>query len=95
MTATPQVCGELIGLPVSIVRADNPALNSISGVVVDETKHFLTVDTPNGRKRVPKSGAVFRFTVNGKDVDIDGRDIEVAPEERIKLKVHHGRSNER
>ncbi|MBI4145372.1 ribonuclease P protein subunit [Candidatus Woesearchaeota archaeon] len=79
---------ELIGLAASIVAATNPRLVGTTGIVVDETKHFVTIDTSRGRKRVPKRACTFRFG----GVDIEGRDIEVAPEERIKLKVNHGRS---
>lgn len=69
-----------------MVESTNATLTNLSGVVVDETAHFLTLDTANGRKRVPKKPCTFRFLENGKEHTIKGSDIDVAPEERIKLK---------
>jgi len=79
--------GELIGLPVQITESSNPSLKGLVGVVDDETKHFITIKTATGRKRVQKRAATFTFQVNGKAHTVDGADIEVSPEERIKLKV--------
>lgn len=78
--------GELIGAGATVVASSNHTLTNASGVVVDETKHFLTLETASGRKRIPKRGNTFRFLVNGKEHTINGADIEVSPEERIKLK---------
>lgn len=78
--------GELIGLPVEVVDSTNPSLKGIAGKVIDETKHFLMIESQHGRKRVQKKACTFLFRENGKELTIKGADIEVSPEERIKIK---------
>ena len=70
---------ELIGKQVTVVKATNPSLQGIKGIVIDETKHMLIIDAKK-RKRVPKRGCTFKFG----DKIVEGRDIEIAPAERIK-----------
>ena len=81
---------ELIGAQVAVVDAKAKSLVGLAGTIVDETAHQFLVETKNGRKHVQKNGCVFRFTTDHTE-EIKGRDIEVAPEERIRLKVKHER----
>ena len=79
---------ELIGLPVEIVGSTNKFQIGIKGMVVDETKNVLTVETENGLKKIQKKGSIFIFKIpNGKKVKVKGEKIAARPEERIKLKV--------
>jgi len=79
---------ELIGLPVEIIESTNKFQIGIKGLVVDEMKNTLTVETDKGLKKIQKKGATFIFKIpNGKKVKVKGDKIAVRPEERIKLKV--------
>lgn len=79
--------GELIGLDVKVVGSKHPPYLTLEGRVVDETKHTFLIHTRDGSRVVPKLGQRFRFSLrDGSEVVIEGRDLDCAPEERIKLK---------
>ncbi|MBU3905325.1 MAG: ribonuclease P protein component 1 [Nanoarchaeota archaeon] len=78
---------ELIGLQVDVVESTNKDNIGISGVVINETKHMLTIKTTKGLKRIAKRCTIFAFKFSGKTVKVDGKRIEKKPEDRIKLKV--------
>lgn len=79
---------ELIGLHVEIAKSCNIHQTGTKGMVVDETKNTLTIETDKGLKKIQKSGSEFIFKIpNGKRVKVDGKRILARPEERIKLKV--------
>lgn len=75
--------GEWIGSRFEVVDSPNADLLGLKGVVVDETKNLVAVETPKGIKRVAKRNNVF--AIDGRIVD--GSKVGVAPEERIRLKV--------
>jgi ribonuclease P protein subunit POP4 len=72
---------ELIGLDVEVLSSP---YSEISGKVVDETKNTFTIESAGTEKMVPKSGNVFRFTYEGRKIDIIGSEITHRPEDRIK-----------
>jgi len=75
---------ELLGLPVEVVQAANPAQQGIAGRIVDETRNMLVIETPRGTKRIEKAHAVFRLTVpSGMVVDVSGSALVSQPEKRI------------
>lgn len=77
--------GELIGLPVRVVRSTDAGLVGLSGAVVDETLRTLTVRREDGRESVlSKPGTVFAFTTAKGPIEIDGAAIEFRPEDRTK-----------
>jgi len=79
---------ELIGLKVEIAESSNRFHVGIKGLVVDETKNLLIIETEKGTKKVQKKGTSFIFTIpNGKKVKVNGTIIAKRPEERIKLRV--------
>ena len=73
---------ELIGLSIVVGESTDPSLVGLRGVVVDETRNTLLVETARGEKRVPKPGAVFRFGAAG--TAVRGDDLLFRPEDRIK-----------
>ena len=75
--------GELIGLGVVVTRSPDPSLVGLRGVVVDETRNTVRVETPKGEKTVPKHGTTFAFQVQG-GLRVDGDDLLYRPEDRIK-----------
>lgn len=76
---------ELIGLKVEVESSPDPDQVGLSGVVVDETHHLLVLETPRGRRLIPKSHRVFLFTLpSGRRVRVLGDKIVGRPEERVK-----------
>ena len=79
---------ELIGLKVEVVDSTNKFHIGIKGLVVDETKNLLIIETEKGIKKIQKKGTTFVFEIpNGKKVKVNGTIIAKRPEDRIKLKV--------
>jgi len=79
---------ELIGLNVKIIDSSNKFHVGIKGMVVDETKNLLIIETKKGLKRVQKKGTKFVFTIpNGRKFKVNGTRIIARPEDRIKLRV--------
>lgn len=76
-----------IGREVKIVGAKNKTYLGIVGIVIDETKHFLIIKTPEKVLKMVKNTSIFELSWNNRKVKVKGKDIEVAPEERLKLKV--------
>jgi len=74
---------ELIGLAVVVSQSTDPSLVGLHGVVRDETRNTLLVETGKGEKRVPKHGTAFTFEVQG-GVRVEGDDLLFRPEDRIK-----------
>jgi ribonuclease P protein subunit POP4 len=79
---------ELIGLKAEVSNSTNKFHIGIKGLVVDETKNLIVIETEKGTKKVQKKGTEFIFTIpDGKKVKVNGTIIVKRPEERIKLKV--------
>ena len=79
---------ELIGLTVKVTNANNPMIEGIRGVVVDETKNMLMISAKRRKFMIPKNVATFRFDLpGGIRVDVDGERLVAKPENRLKTKV--------
>ena len=75
---------ELIGLPVEVVHASNPAQQGIAGRIVDETRNMVVIETSRGTKKIEKAHATFRLTVpDGTVVDVPGSALVSQPEKRL------------
>ena len=72
---------EFIGLDVEVLSTP---YSGISGKVVDEPKNTFTIDSAGTERMVPKPGNEFRFTYEGRTIDIIGSEIMHRPEDRIK-----------
>jgi RNase P/RNase MRP subunit p29 len=44
----------IIGTHITITKAKNASLIGITGTIIDETKHTITIATPKGEKRIIK-----------------------------------------
>lgn len=71
---------ELIGQKIKIVESKNKTLKNITGKIINETKHTLTLKTRHKTKMILKNQ--IQFKINKKI--IDGRTIIARPENRIK-----------
>jgi ribonuclease P protein subunit POP4 len=56
----------------------------MKGVVVDETKNTLVIDSGAKECMVPKPGNEFEFTFESKRFRVSGSEIQYRPEDRIK-----------
>lgn len=75
---------EFIGLEIEVINSSNHSLNGLKGVVVDETKNTLVIETDEGTKSLLKSQIHFVFKINEKKYVVDGKTICFRSEERIK-----------
>ncbi|MBT7332359.1 ribonuclease P protein subunit [Candidatus Woesearchaeota archaeon] len=73
---------ELIGEEIVVVDATNPSLKGIKGKIIDETKHTLKIDAQGDIKTLMKNA--ISFTIKGKELHIEGKDLIKRPEERVK-----------
>ena len=78
---------EFIGLNVEVINSKHEKFIGIKGIIIDETRNTIRVDTGKNEKLIPKSDVVFLFTLpQGEKVSIDGKVITARPEDRIKKK---------
>lgn len=79
---------ELIGLDVRVMRARDPTMNGVRGMIVDETRNMLTLVDRGKKLLIPKSVATFRFKLHDETlVDVDGARLVGRPENRLKTRV--------
>ncbi len=74
---------ELIGLQCEVVNAKNKMQIGLRGKITDETMKTVTINN----KCVFKCDSIFRLTVTGKKIDVDGNYLLARPEDRIKKKL--------
>ncbi len=77
---------ELIGIRAEIAVSKNRSLAGISGIIVDETKNTLTLETKNGRKKLIKNQSTLLLYIDGKKIMVDGKLLVARPEDRIKIR---------
>lgn len=81
------LCHELIGLKARIEKSLNKSLEGIEGIIIDETKKTITIETEKGKKIIPKDVVVLAISVGSKNLLINGRLLLGRPEERIKKNI--------
>jgi ribonuclease P protein subunit POP4 len=79
---------ELIGLGVLVVNSRNPSQKGISGIIIDETRNTLVVDTGKGEKRIQKGYCTFRLSLpDSISVEVQGSAFVGSPERRINMNI--------
>lgn len=73
---------ELIGQNIKIIKSKNISNIGLEGKIIDETKNTLRIRLKESEKKLIKKNIIF--TIQGKI--IKGDEINLRPEERIKLK---------
>ncbi len=89
MTITPEnlTKHELIGLKAKVDKSKNKDNEKISGQIVDETHHTLTIEQDNKDKRVFKKAVTLVVELpNNQKIEVDGKILVGKPWERIKKK---------
>ena len=78
---------EFIGLDTHIVNSSNPQLVGLNGRVIEETKSMFRINTKKGTKFIAKTNNSWQFTVQNKQVTIDGSKITKRPFDRLGAKL--------
>ena len=78
---------EFIGLHTEITQSTNPQVIGLNGRIVDETKSMFRINTENGMKSIAKSTNSWKFSIENKDVIVEGSKITKRPFDRIGAKV--------
>jgi len=74
---------EFIGLHTEITQSSNPQIIGLNGTIVDETKSMFRINTKNGTKSIAKAQNSWKFSIENKDIVIDGSKIAKRPFDRI------------
>ncbi len=78
---------EFIGLHTEITQSTNPQVIGLNGRIMDETKSMFRINTENGVKSIAKSTNSWKFSIENKDVIVEGSKIIKRPFDRIGAKV--------
>ena len=76
---------ETIGTQMCVTESVNSELVDVSGVIVDETKHMLKVDTKSGIKLIPKKICKFKISNHSDAVIISGTKLLNRSHERLEV----------
>ncbi|MDC0605355.1 ribonuclease P protein subunit [Nitrosopumilus sp.] len=74
---------EFIGLQTQITNSSNSEVIGLNGTVINETKSMFTINTQKGVKNIPKSTSDWKFSIQGKEMSVQGSKIVKRPFERI------------
>lgn len=74
---------EFIGLDTEIVQSTNPQIVGLNGRIENETKSMFTLNTKKGTKSIAKSTSNWKFSIDSKDVIVEGSKIAKRPFDRI------------
>lgn len=74
---------ELIGLRTEVVESTNSQIIGLNGTITDETKSMIIMDTANGTKMIAKSNNSWKFTIDEKEIILNGSKIMKRPFDRI------------
>ena len=91
------VLAELIGLRARILWSSDRKQAGAVGKVVDETKNTIVMETIEGKRSFIKRISRFRFYTPDGAFDVEGREIDFRPDERIEkaMKYYRRREHER
>ncbi|MFQ6124272.1 MAG: ribonuclease P protein component 1 [Candidatus Heimdallarchaeota archaeon] len=81
---------ELIGLEVKIILSPRTTEIGLQGIVVNETKNTLTIQTTR-KIVIEKKSRTFRFKVGQNKLTIEGTGLIGRPEDRLKIKIWKSR----
>lgn len=87
ITADNIIAHEFIGLHTEITQSTNPQVIGLNGRIMDETKSMFKINTGNGMKSIAKSTNSWKFSVQNKDVIVEGSKITKRPFDRIGAKL--------
>jgi len=74
---------EFIGLDTEIIQSTNPQVVGLNGRIIDETKSMFTINTESSSKHIAKSTNSWKFSIEGKEIVVEGTRIAKRPFDRI------------
>ena len=74
---------EFIGLNTEIISSSNPQVIGLNGRIINETKSMFTINTEKGVKSISKSQNSWKFSIQNKEVIVEGTRITKRPFDRI------------
>ncbi len=74
---------EFIGLHTEITKSTNSQIVGLNGRIINETKSMFTINTEKGVKSIAKSQNSWKFSIEDKDVIVEGTKIAKRPFDRI------------
>ncbi len=78
---------EFIGLYTEITKSTNLQIVGLNGRIINETKSMFTINTEKGVKSIAKSQNSWKFSIEDKDVIVEGTKITKRPFDRIGGKI--------
>lgn len=74
---------EFIGLDTEISESTNPQVIGLNGRIINETKSMFTINTENGMRSIAKSTSSWKFSIQNKDIIVNGARIAKRPFDRL------------
>ncbi|MFQ5782552.1 MAG: ribonuclease P protein component 1 [Nitrosopumilus sp.] len=87
ITANNIISHEFIGLHTEISKSSNPQVIGLNGTIVDETKSMFTINTKKGTKSVAKESNSWKFSIDNKEIVVDGCKIAKRSFDRLGAKA--------
>ena len=76
---------EWIGLRVTIEESSDPGHRGLQGIVRDETRNTIRIETRGHLLTIPKAGTTFVTTLaTGEKFAVQGNKLRFRPEDRVK-----------
>lgn len=73
-----------IGKKINVLCSGDSTKIGLKGIVQDETKNMFCIKTKKGIKKIPKEDNIFEIEIEGKMIEIKGKDICYILADRIK-----------
>ncbi len=73
---------ELMGKKTKIIKSSNKELQDLTGLIIDETKNTITIESGNKTRKVLKKEVRLQITTPTGDEIVNGNDLVGRPEER-------------
>ena len=74
---------EFIGLNTEVISSSNPQVIGLNGRIINETKSMFTINTDKGVRSISKSQNNWKFSIQNKEVIVEGTRITKRPFDRI------------
>ena len=78
---------ELIGLEAKVVESTNKDTIGIHGMIIDETRSMLILDTKKGIKKIQKDHSEWKLSLDFNDIIVQGSKITKRSHERLGIKI--------
>ena len=78
---------EFIGLHTEITKSSNPQVIGLNGRIINETKSMFEISTENGSRSIAKSTSSWKFSIQNKDIIVNGAKIAKRPFDRLGGKI--------